>query len=187
VSLAGGIEGQEVRPKSRFVRGTVSPEIATGLPKWPQAVLVRDRVLDHQRNEPIGMCDSQAEPDGSTVVLNKEAVPIDTHEFRKALDDSSEVVEGVVERRRVWSIAVAESWVVGSHQMEVVGQASEERFVHSRGRRKSVQEEQRGRIRAAGLAVEDGELVHINGSIGDLGLRHAQSCPLATRLASVPE
>ena len=35
VPLAGGIEGQEVRPQSRLVAGAVGPEITTGLPEGP--------------------------------------------------------------------------------------------------------------------------------------------------------
>ena len=101
-----------------FVAGPVSPEITTGLPERPQTVLVSDRVLDHQRIQPIGMRHRQTEPDGPAVVLHKEAVQIETHELREAFDDSSQVVEGVGERRWVWRCPVAESWIVGSHQME---------------------------------------------------------------------
>jgi hypothetical protein len=62
VPLTGGIEGR-VRPESGFVAGAVSPESTAGLPKWPQAVLVSHRVLDHQRCEPVGVRQRQAEPD----------------------------------------------------------------------------------------------------------------------------
>ena len=80
VPLAGGIEGQEIRPESRFVARAVGPEITTGLPEWPQTVLVSHRVLNHQGSQSIGMCHRQAEPDGSSVILQKEAVSVDTKE-----------------------------------------------------------------------------------------------------------
>ena len=94
--LAGGIEGQEVRPESRFI-APVSPEITTGLPERPQTVLVSDRVLEHQGIQPIGVGHRHGTR-RAAVVLQKEAVLIDTQENREAFDDSSQVVEGVGER-----------------------------------------------------------------------------------------
>jgi hypothetical protein len=81
VPLAGGIEGQEVRPYSRLVAGAVGPEITTGLPEWPQSVLVSNRVLHHQGSHPIGMCCCQAEPYGFSVVLHKDVVAVHMKEL----------------------------------------------------------------------------------------------------------
>jgi hypothetical protein len=100
----------------------------------------------------------------------------------------SDVVEGVVERCRDRGIAVAERRVVGGHQMESVGQADEERFVHPRRRREPVKEEEGRRTRAAGFAVEDREPVHVDRSVCrrmrvDRGRSHTQSCRLQHRLS----
>ena len=97
-------------------------KVPTGLPEWAQSVLVSDGVLDHQGSHSIGTCCRQAEPYGASVVLHEEVVAVDTKEVGEAFDDASNVVEGVVEPCRVRRFAVAKSWIVGSDQMEGVGQ-----------------------------------------------------------------
>jgi len=81
--------------------------------------------------------------------------PSEAERIDEPLHHLSEVVKGVDELRGRRSGAVAESWIVRCDQTIAVGQQRDEIAEHMRGGRKSMQQEDRRQVRAAGLPVED--------------------------------
>ncbi len=121
---------EEVLAQRRLMLGSVSPELAAGLPQRPEPVFVGDGVLYDQRLDPVGVRQRQPEPDRSAVVLQKQDVARETELGGEAVDDLGEVIERIGEDSRVWRIAVPKSGIVRRDQVEGIRQPGEQRFPH---------------------------------------------------------
>jgi hypothetical protein len=157
---------EEVLPQRRLMGGAVRPERPARIPQRSESVLVRHRVLHDHRPHPGGVRGCQPEPDRAAVVLHEQGVAAEAELLGEASDDLGQVIEGVGEAGRVGGVAVAEARVVRRDQVEGVGQPGQQRFPHSRGGREPVQQQDGGRVRRPGLAVEDRHPVHV-GSLVD--------------------
>ena len=119
-----------------------------------------------------GWARGHAEADGAAVVLAcVEGVAGEVHRLGEVIHYCGDVVEGVGEIFWRRGVAVAEAGVVGGDQMELVGEASEQRLEHARGGGKAMQQEKGGGVFGAGFAVEDREVVDFDCVVGD-GVGH---------------
>jgi hypothetical protein len=160
-------EGQEVLPQRHFVKLPVGPEGAPRRPQRAQAILVGHGVLDDERVEPLGMRQHHAESDGPAVVLEVERVARQTQGLREAHHHLGDAIERVGEVLRVRRIAVAKAGVVRRDEVELPAESRQERLVHARRRREAVQEQERRRAGAPGLAIEDRQAIHGDAAVGD--------------------
>ena len=81
--------------------------------------------------------------------------------FGEVIHDFRDVIEGVCEFVRVRPVALTEAWVIGSDKVIAIGKTGEERLEHSRGRRQTVQQENRRGVFRTSLSVENGEPIDL--------------------------
>ena len=124
-----------------------------------------DRVLNDQRFDALRMCQGHAKADRPAVVLHVKRVPRQIHRLGELIHHLGDVVEGVGELLGVGAVAVPEAGVVGSDQVELVGQPGEQRLEHSRRGGKSVEQQECRRVFGSGFAVEDREAVHFHTTV----------------------
>ena len=158
---AGCREGEKIGAKGALVGGAIRPKGAARLPDCAQTLVMRDRVLNDQRLDPLRMRERHAEADRAPVILHIERIARQADRLDEVVHDRGDVVEGVGEGLRVWPVAMPESRIVGRDQMVAVGKPGEERLEHPRGRGQTVQQEKRRRIGRPSLPVENGEPVDL--------------------------
>ena len=80
-------------------------------------------------------------------------------------DDRGQVVEGVRELGVAGRVAVAEAGIVRCDQVEPVGEPVKQRLPHAGRGGESMQEQDRGRIPRAGLAIENRQAADVDGAV----------------------
>jgi hypothetical protein len=80
-------------------------------------------------------------------------------------DDRGQVVEGVRELRVAGCVAVPEPGIVRCDEVEPVGEPVQQRLPHAGRGGESMQEQDRGRVLRAGLAIEDRQAVYADGAV----------------------
>src|SRR6202012_3069785 len=106
------------------------------------------------------MRQSHPKPYWTSVVLHVKRVASQAESFRKVVDDAGDMVEGIVELLRVGPVAVAVAGIVRRDQMVLISEARQQRLKHSRGRRQTVQQEDRRSVLAPCLAIEDVDAIY---------------------------
>ena len=91
-------------------------------PRFGEADFIGVGVLDNQPLQTFGFLREKAEADGAAIVLHIHAEVVKSNLVQKMSDDFGEFVKAVSKRAWVGRIAVAETWVIGRDDMEVVGQ-----------------------------------------------------------------
>src|SRR3984957_13904503 len=82
--------------------------------------------------------------------------------LRKVIDDGREVIERIGELVGWRRVAMTKPRIIRRNQVVPVGEPLKQWLIHSRCRRKSMQEQDRGRSRRTRLAIEDLETVDFN-------------------------
>src|SRR5262249_54438453 len=101
VTRTGGSEREQVFSQAALLRGAILPELASRIPVLAQPFVVRDRVLDDERFDTLGVSKRHAEAYRSAVVLHVERIAGETESLGEMLRDGRDRVERVRERLRI--------------------------------------------------------------------------------------
>ncbi len=123
---------QEIGAQRAFVGSAVGPKGPPRLPIRPQAVVVRHRVLNDERLDPVRIGQGHAKPHGAAVILHIQRVAREPERFGEVLHDLGIVIERIRKGFRVRPVAVSEARVIGRDQVIAIGKPGEERLEHPR-------------------------------------------------------
>src|SRR5207237_3698017 len=124
----------------------IFPKFPPCFPVCAEPFVVRDRVLNNESLYGLWMRNHHAKTDGTAVILHVKRVTREPERFGKVIHDLGDVIERIREFLRIRPIAVSEARVIGRHKVIAIRKPGEERLEHSRGRRKSMEKEDRWRI-----------------------------------------
>ena len=131
----------------------------------PQAFVVRDGILNDQRLDPLRINQRHTETYRPAVILHVKGIARKPERFGEMIHDFSVVIERVREFFGVWPITVSETGIVRRDQVVAIGETNEKRLEHSRGRRNSVQQQNRRRVLWPCLPVENRQPVDLDRAI----------------------
>jgi len=166
----GGLEFEQGSERRLVLFGGVCPVGLEGDPEVPQSLVVGVSVLDDQARHAIRVGGGDAEADGGAVVLHVHREGGGTDDLGELVDDSGQVVKGVLELIHSGGGAVAEAGVVGRDDAVLGRQRGDEIAEHVRRGREAVKQQDGGRVGGPGLAVEDVEAVHPRGAVVHAGV-----------------
>ena len=132
MACLGAVQRREIRDDLVLERLPVPPVRAPLLPQRTQPFLMGHGVLDDDCRHPLRMCQGETEADRAAVVLHEENVSGQPELFGEPIDDRSEMIEGVIEARRIGRVAVAEAWIIGRDDMLWVCQMRKQSLEHAR-------------------------------------------------------
>ena len=114
------------------------------------------------------MLDGEADADRPAVILQVEYVGGEAELVGEAFDHVGEPGEAVVELVDRWRAGIAEAGIVGRDHVILRGEIGDQVSEHVGGGGEAVQQQDRRRVRRAGLAIEDVEAVDRDRLVGDL-------------------
>ncbi|MNR18055.1 hypothetical protein D3C85_1347560 [compost metagenome] len=125
------------------------------------------RILNDQRLQTFGMGEHHSEPDRAAVVLHIQRVLVQAEGFGEMLHHTGQVIERVGKRLRIRRIAMTKPRIVRRHQMIVLRQPCQQRVIHTRRTGKTVQQQQRWRIRRTGFTIENRQVIDLDTAVGN--------------------
>jgi hypothetical protein len=103
---------------------------------------------------------------------------LETDHLGEAIDDVGDVIERVGECVARRHVGLAEAGQIGGYDPKAIGEKRNEIPKHMTRTREAVEQQQRRRVCAARLAIEDVESVHVGFSISDSVHVSSPSCNL---------
>src|SRR5579871_2785640 len=120
-------------------RCAVFPEgVAKAVPSRCEPNFVGVRVLNDEPLERFRMTTDDAKANRPAIVLDEEAVAIETLQLQECFNDFGDFIKRVGERGRIWQAAVPETRIVGRENMEAIRQGGKQISVLMRRGRESV-------------------------------------------------
>ena len=114
--------------------GSICPICTSSFPIYSEPFIVRHRVLNYQRLDPLRVGERHAKPNRSTVVLHVDVEAPQPNRLCEMLRDGCDSIESVGKPFWVGPIAVTKTRVIRRHEVELIRQPGEQRLEHSRRR-----------------------------------------------------
>lgn len=145
----------------------LGPGAAHVVPAGAQSFLVAVAVLAHDGRDLVRVLDRQAPADRGAIVEHVHGEAFDALGDGEGIDHAGQPVERVVEGETGRDGGLAEAGQVGRKDMPGVGQPRDQVAEHVRRGAEAVQQQDGGRVRRAGFAVEKVDALDVDRTVMD--------------------